>query len=269
MKTESSQLLQMLRLEMRDNGKKYLMWIGIILIAMAALTCFASINCYNQYKHPMRFGSAPFSDPMAIFMNVIFWIGFLFASCIFAAQVCAPLGTKGGAISYLMIPATQLDKYLARWILFVPMFIIVYVVCFELIDLTRYLSLWLQLPVKERLHLVGFSFMPNDPMDIGYAIALPLLLSSFFVLGSSIWPKRGFIYTALWLGALVALCAILAGMYFSFLMSNDNQSLPIMHSRLNQDALGWTVIALAIFGALANYTLAYFRFKESEIIQRW
>ncbi|MCM1451539.1 MAG: hypothetical protein NC102_04735 [Clostridium sp.] len=266
MKTECTQLLQLLRLEMRDNGKKYLMWIGIIFITLAAVTAFATTQTYDQYTSEWRVG---ISDPMTSTMDILFWFGFVSASCVFASQVFSPLTTKGGVISFLMLPATQLNKYIVRWLLFVPAFILTFIICFELVDMGRAAALTTMLPTAERVHLTGFDFMPSDITDTSLAISLSLLLPSFYVLGSAIWPKRSFLYTTLWLGGLVTICSVAAAIYYTFLLSGEHIPDSLRHSHINQEAIIKTIIGLAIAGCLVNYVLAYFRFKETEIIQRW
>lgn len=263
MKTNSSQLSQLLRLEIRNNGKKYLTWIGIIFIALAAISGFTTMQVAEGYTSQWRYSTV---DPMEGYMETFFWLGFVFASCIFSSQVFAPLGSKGGSISNLMLPATQLNKYLIRWFLFVPVFIIAYTACFELVDLIRYIVLYYKLPNCDRLELCGFSFLPYEALDRSMSIVFTLLLSSFFVLGSSIWPKRAFVYTALSLAALAALCTIVATVYFMSILNGANQS---AYNHFDSNALGWTLVGMGIIGILINYTLAYFRYKEIEIIQRW
>ena len=51
MKTDKTNLLSVLRLELHDNGKKYLMWTLILIGALAAITCFAAITSYLSLIH--------------------------------------------------------------------------------------------------------------------------------------------------------------------------------------------------------------------------
>jgi len=264
----TTNLFSVLRLDLHDNGKKYLMWTGILIGALAAITCFAAIQTYDSYD-PSRWGRySSGTDPMNDFENLLFWFGIITLGCISASHIFTPLGSKGGAISNLMLPSTQLNKYLSRWIILVPAFILVYYVCFLIVDLGRYLVLYSLLDNHTNLHLFGFDVFYDMGPTIGkfLLLSLALLTQSFFVIGSAIWPKHGFLYTALWLFAIQAICSIAAGFYYSFLIDADSFS---DFNGFNEEAFGWTIVGFAFFGTLLNYVLAYFRYREMEIVPRW
>lgn len=266
MKTDKTNLLSVLRLELHDNGKKYLMWTLILIGALAAITCFAAITSYHQYNPSYERYST--NDPLYNFEHVTFWMGIIILGCIGASLIFAPLKSKGGAISNLMLPATQLDKYLSRWIIFVPAFIAIYYICFQIVDIGRYLILYSLLDNHTYLHLFGFNVFGMETTGVCMTLGLSLFGQSLFVLGSAVWPRHGYLYTALSAFGIIAVCSIAAGLYYSFLI-NSTMEFYKSGFTLNDTAMLWTVVILAFLGTLVNYILAYFRYREIEIVQRW
>lgn len=267
MKNYNINLWAVLRHDLKDYGKKYLMWTGILIGTLAAITAFAAMQKYYLYD-PAFYAPHSF-DPMKTFGHLLFWFGIIITGCVVAAQTFAPLGTKGGAISNLMLPATQLDKYLTRWIICVPAFIAVYYLCFQLVDVLRYLTLYTLIDDHQYLHFFGFDVFDMGRQEKFLLLSLALFGQSFFVLGSAVWPKHGFLYTALSVFAIEAASAITAGIYYSFLIRRDNFETAMNYNGFDSNAFCWTIVGFAFLGTVINYVLAYFRYKEIEIIPRW
>ena len=89
---------------------------------------------------------------------------------------------------------------------------------------------------------------------------------SLFVLGSSIWPKNSFVktFSAIVVIAIVyiAIGSVLAKMLFEGRSGGVNQTISDETMTLSSTVI---FFAMAVF----NWIVAYFRFKESEIINRW
>ena len=91
-------------------------------------------------------------------------------------------------------------------------------------------------------------------------------VQSLFVLGSSIWPKNSFLKTFA-SGTIIGMVYFAVGALVSkvLLESGRYYSGGVLESK---ETTLWIVIVAGIFFALVNWVLAYFRFKESEIINR-
>lgn len=273
MKSESANLMQVMQLDLHNNGKKYMMWTGIILGGIAAIVCLIGVSVFHkydpQYWENIYYYSSDFEDPMADAMLLTFWFGIIICGCVCASTIFSQLSSKGGTISNLMLPTTQFNKYLTRWLICVPGFIITYIICFEIVDLGRCAVLMQMCESHDYIHPVGFNLLRDMP-DVGRwaLVSSALLGQSFYILGSAIWPKRSFLYTSLSLFILKLAVSIVTSIYFSILVKHDFFDY-MNHGDLNDEALGWTLAGVALLGTLINYTVAYFRYKEIEIVPRW
>jgi hypothetical protein len=106
----------------------------------------------------------------------------------------------------------------------------------------------------------------SGPAVVGIFLSCYFFLQSFFLLGSTVWPKNALIKTfaagvcifvSYILIAVLCLKAILPNNFF------------MTEPYIDREASGGWLIFITSFFALFNWVLAYFRFKESEIINRW
>ena len=94
-------------------------------------------------------------------------------------------------------------------------------------------------------------------------IALYFFCQSSFVLGSTIWPKNAFLKTFV-AGAIIFITYVLF-----ILWMNDLFDIGTTLDRSLDKERVWITLAIVFsICALFNWTLAYFRLKESEIINR-
>ena len=260
--------MQVMQLDLQNNGKKYLMWTGIMLGGLAAIACLIGVSVFHKYDPnywETRYYSSGNEDPMADAMLLTFWFGMIICGCVCASTIFSQLGSKGGTISNLMLPTTQFNKFLSRWLICVPGFIITYIICFEIVDLGRCAVLMQMCESHEYIHPAGFDLLRDMPAVAAWVLVSSALLGqSFYILGSAIWPKRSFLYTSLSLFILQLAVSVVTSIYFSIISMQE-----YFDSNLNDTALGWTFAGLALLGALINYTVAYFRYKEIEIVPRW
>ena len=177
----------------------------------------------------------------------------------------------------LMTPATMFEKFFARWLVATCGFILVFLIAFKLADLTRvvfYLLAYPELHVVHSFPLWEFCCNANrfyetigsGPAVVGIFLSCYFFLQSFFLLGSTVWPKNALIKTfaggvcvfvSYILIAVLCLKAILPNNFF------------MTEPYIDREASGGWLIFITSFFALFNWVLAYFRFKESEIINRW
>lgn len=210
------------------------------------------------YEHNLRF----------LVHAGLFVMGAFFASCFMEC-----MKTKEGRIAYLMLPASAFEKYLSRWLLFTVGFVLMYILAFELADWTRVVvSKMYYSDLAEQikpLDLSCYIYGADGNVSIwslqrtGILITMCCFVQSLFVLGSSIWPKKTIGKTLI---AIVMIC--LANIQLGHFICKEWGGFhnPILN---DNDAMTYLVMTIGAVFAVFNWTLAYFRFKESEIINRW
>ena len=156
------------------------------------------------------------------------------------------------------------------------MYLVVFLICYKLADYTRFAVYSLAYPEKDFITPVDLSHLVGDEkyytlcrrgLEFGALISGYFFVQSLFVLGSSIWPKNSFLKTFA-SGTIIGIVYFLVAALVSRGLlegSNKHYSGGVLES---QEVVMWIVIGVGIFFALVNWTLAYFRFKESEIINR-
>lgn len=216
-------------------------------------------------------------DPM---WNLEYWVGgfwglFIFGS-IAASFAMERLKGKTGRIAWLMTPATVFEKFFSRWLLTSVCFVLAYWVVFHLADLTRVAVCAMVYPGKE--FVMPLPLFPRVAAEsqisegiVGYStlgilVCLYCFLHSFFMLGSTVWPRNALVKT---FAAGIAVCVvyIAVGDFFWGLAHDDGSHWD--NGYVSEETGMCVVCVLAAILACVNWILAYFRFKESEIINRW
>lgn len=247
--------------EWLTNYKQYLRTLGIILgviLVLVMWSIYSSRDIVTDYA---------MHDPTNSTLKTFFWIGLFIYACVAGSQTFQPLESKLSSINALMLPGSQLEKYLARWILMVPLALILYFCGYLIIDIIHYLGMKMIHHDFSAIHFFGY-FSGLDCEDIWLIASSLVSLQSFFVLGSSLWPKR-----ALWAtfaSLFLIAWALSLWIFFVAMMRFSDGSWSMSYCYYDcEESSSVFFICLRFFIALVNYTLAYFRYREAEIINRW
>lgn len=256
--------------DISENKKSFLLKIGLmygviamvsILISLVQSESYYDVESYRFYNY-LDGGEDPSWDmQMAMY-------GFFFTlfGCLSAASVFENMKNKTSRLSALMVPATMLEKYISRLLLFLVTFVPIFLFGCLLGEFIRYISMFAIYHGSDMLKFMSLSYIWQYISDEDFWLMVlgVVFWQSVYTLGSSIWPKNSFLKTfvAVWviLLALAVFLAVVVGIIFDF----DKKYAPDAFLKL-PDALGYIMTVGAI---LFNYTLAYFRLKESEIIHR-
>lgn len=260
------------RKEMVESWKVNLLRMALMYGAMAVVLTFIGYNTYSSSSISPQVGARDIQDSSLI---AFVWFGFIF-SCLSASFIMEKMKTKTSRLSALMTPATSFEKFFSRWVVFTVVFMLVFLIAFLLADYTRVLICMLLFPKIDTVGAVElkYLFTNNDAyFNIFHSVAQFLLLisgylflQSCFVLGSSIWPKNAFLKTFV-AGLFLVITYSLLAVGFAKLLLADSHSFNSALDLSEKTIASATSVCLACL-ALFNWTLAYFRFKETEIINR-
>ena len=208
-----------------------------------------------------------------------------FFSCFpIALIICASfffesMRSKQKKIATLMAPATYLEKFLTRFAIYIILPIFVFIVGCLIAESVRFVTFSIFYPSGEIINFMDYQELINDftsgKIALFHAITTYTLSCiaavSFYILGSSIWPKLALLKTMAvqCIISFVALIStIIAGI--SGALSDSMRSIQNILDSLNWEVptYFWFIYAFLIIFSITNMVIAYFRFKESEIIQR-
>lgn len=236
----------------------------IFSIADAALGFVLLLTIFHGMAvYPIIIGKV---DSIWSMLILYFWICLVATCYASTGMLLQPLGKKTTAIPMLMLPASQFEKYLCQFIICVLIPIVIFVAGFEIIDALRvvvvnsfFAGVTPACMLTPKVLLAGF--------DLGatFGITLIALVQSCFALGSSIWPRHGVKRTFCALVIIGVLLAIWA-VTLLYLYPTETNYKPTYAFNKSIDN---TIISLMIVLAVFNYVIAYFRFKEAEIINRF
>lgn len=264
-----SRFMNLCRKEILDNWRVNLLRFVMMYTIMAIAFLWT-----GYFEYSGRFDSHAYmeTDPM---WSVIFFISLavlIITGMLSASFLMERMKTKTNRIAVLMTPATMFEKFFSRWLIFTFGFLLAFIVSFKLADWTRVLVYMLQYPGTDVICPMPLSYIhsrevfPDGGTFILYA-AIYFFAQSVFVLGSSIWAGNSFIKT-LAAVLVIALIYMSGGAVCARIFFPEHGTYGV-NQQLSDETL--TLLVTLFFWLMAsfNWVLAYFRFKESEIINRW
>ncbi|NDV58929.1 hypothetical protein [Bacteroides sp. 519] len=263
----TSRFMNLCRKEMVESWRTNLLRLVMLYGIMAVL--FVA-NAYFKYQWYPEFAT---DDPMVTYSLTYFVsLGWIFG-LIFASMAFSNLKSKTSRLSVMMTSATPFEKYFSRWMIYTLVYAVAFIIAFMLADYTRVLISKIMFPnttihVASLKHLVVYSPQYSLMPDVKMFIKLLLLYfftQSFFFLGSAVWPKNSFVKTfAAGLGIILTY-ALFAAVTVRILIG---ESIYIEKFDISIETANTIGMCIMVFFTLFNWTLAYYRFKESEIINR-
>ena len=264
-----------LKKDFQEKWKKY----GIQFLTMFGITTVIFIFFFNDYPRD-------YSDSDNKELLLIASLLFLVFGVIYASTLMETMQEKTKRIAYLMIPASDFEKFFSRWLIVTVGYAIAFFIALWLADVirvafwsyhfpdsdTQFLDFSRLVNPKEKNNFRDYAFFSKA--FFGYCISFYALLQSLFILGATFWEKSSFIKT---FSAIVIV--VILFLYLNWLM------IKIVHHDL--DNFGWildtvfpkkvgvaenviilTVTCILNFFTLLFWAIAFFRFRESEIIKR-
>lgn len=239
-------------------------------MVMAAIFLFASTICAGTYSD--------FSNTLRI--NYDFAIGVaniaLFVCMVLSAsKMMSPLKTRASSIQYLMLPASNRDKFIARWILGVIGYSLMFLCALIIADVVqalyniclRYTTGSLTLSYFADAFESGFRTYDHGTSNVNtlfQGIVSFLWFHAVYTLGSSFFRKMSFIKTTMLLLGVIILGSILVtGIMVPLVYSNKTYT---VHFLVDPDIMGnITYYLIALGTTIGAYYWAYHRFCNKMI----
>ena len=265
--------MNLCRKEMVENWRSNVLRMVLMYGVMAVVMVW---NGYFEYRY---WHSGQIEDPAWTFLLVVFIWSLWGFGCLSASFTMEKMKTKTSRTSMLMVLATPFEKFFSRWFVFTVVFLVIFLISYKLADYTRFIIYSLAYPEEKDFiipvdlsHLVGerktYYTLCRTGLQFGALLSAYFFVQSLFVLGSSIWPKNSFLKTFA-SGTVIAIVYFLLAVFMSkMFLENGNYYSENVFTGMSEDTAMSIMIVVGIFFTLMNWTLAYFRFKESEIVNR-
>ena len=264
------------RKDLMEGWKRYALLFLTMFGIMAIIITWNYLDYYDDIAQGYRSNYEK---------EILRYIPLLFGAfgLLFAATFMSPMNSKLKKITYLVSPSSNLEKYLTRWIIVTVVYIISFFIAMWVADALRVAICSARYPNLDVafIDLTKLVYPGND-WDNSYVftkesfvfyITLYFLFQSLFVLGSTFWEKTSFVktFTA---GALIVFLYVMTCRWAILLFYgnfdeffNVPNSFEYFRNIKNEQGVIIMAFVISIF-ALINWTLAFFRFRESEIIKR-
>ena len=253
-----------------EDRKRLLQRIITVFGLLVVFGAIISDSCYLHYMEALKIGIVRSEiDPAIDGLMPLFVFGLFIGCALSASFIMEPMSSKTSRIYALMLPATSFEKYFVRWFIYTIGYLVVYYFLFLLVDVMRvcvFSVVYPEIDIITFLNPYAEIVALRDDAPLGFIVSLYLLLQSIFVLGSSLWPKYAFLKTFTAYTILgMAFSAFFAGIMNLFDRPGNSYIMP----ELSDDTLFLIATCGVMMVTLFFWWLAYKRFKEMEVVNRW
>ena len=253
-----------------EDRKRLLQRIITVFGLLVVFGAIISDSCYQHYMEALKIGIVRSEiDPAIDGLMPLFVFGLFIGCALSASFIMEPMSSKTGRIYALMLPATSFEKYFVRWFIYTIGYLVVYYFLFLLVDVMRvcvFSVIYPEIDIITFINPYAEIVALRDEVPLGFVVSLYLLLQSIFVLGSSLWPKYAFLKTFTAYTILgMAFSAFFAGLMNLFNRPGNSYIM----LELSDDTLFLIATCGILLVTLFFWWLAYKRFKEMEVVNRW
>lgn len=253
-----------------EDRKRLLQRIITVFGLLVVFGAIISDSCYQHYMEALKMGVVRNEiDPAIDGLMPLFVFGLFIGCALSASFIMEPMSSKTGRIYALMLPATSFEKYFVRWFIYTIGYLVVYYLLFLLVDVMRvcvFSVIYPEIDIITFLNPYAEIVALRRDAPLGFIVSLYLLLQSIFVLGSSLWPKNAFLKTFTAYTILgMAFSAFFVGIMNLFDRPGNSYIMP----ELSDDTLFLIATCGVMMVTLFFWWLAYKRFKEMEVVNRW
>ena len=233
----------------------------ILFAGLLVAIMWTSIQTYSFYNNEdiIKYNMGiPSTDPQRLVEEIIFKVAIVILGCFVASMFLHDGRRKSERIGVLTTPVSTFESWLVRWVMQIPMFLVVFFACFYAADFIRvavFAPIYSKLPITV-FSLCGEYGSVTDIMDffIFYGACV-----SFYLLGGVFFPRRAVLATSIALFFLV--------WYYAFVfMSFSATFISIFDQEFSLRSILYRSFSVVLI--LFSWWLSYQRFKELEIIDR-
>ena len=280
-------IAMVMKREIMENWKTNLNRLIGIYAGFLLVMVFTMSKQASSYSGPQVAFQHYCSNVLGAFVLIIGIFGI-----VYAANIMENMITKEKRIAFLMLPATMIEKFVARFLIVTVGLAVAVFVAASLAEITRYLLLPL-FNVPETFHQsVLYNLLSMASVDgeqiyrgSGYAMNMPyqnwlgelcgwafLVWShSLYILGGSYWYKKPFFKTLGTLMLISILCSVLSVHIISWV---GNDGMRSFAEWLEANSQWMTLnkllsLGVAFFSAFTmfNWWLSYRLFTRSQVIK--
>ena len=271
------------RKDILEGWKRYML---LFLTMLGIITVMLTWNYWDHYRDIEIVGEHnvnPNTNRVLLAYLSLMFGGF---GLIFASTFASPMNSKLKKITYLLSPSSNFEKYFTRWVIVTVVYTISFFIAMWAADMIRVAICSVRFPDLNIMFvdLTKLVYMGNESgtgdcllsIDIFILLVnLYFLFQSLFILGATFWAKSAFVktFTAV---ALIIILYVLICRWAILLFYGDfdtfgnvlNSFESIIKTNMNEKTTSIIASSVISFFTLANWTLAFFRFRESEITKR-
>ena len=269
---DSRKVWFVLKREVFENWKKHLNTVvgiyGVIMVVMFVQLLSAKGEAMLDAESAFE----GFCETMSGLVSAVLSISMF----VFASNIMKPMDTKEKRISFLMLPASRLEKYLAR-LVFVVFGSILSVICATLAaELSRYLimsvfgmpkefyaSLLPELFRVSESNMNVYGILEIDSMDVMIMKGIFWLFAfSTFILCGTIWYRNAFFKT---LGLMVGVPIVLTMLLFVVISASDIRLEDLWTMNISYDAITLAVNMFLLILTALFFMFSYMLFRRAQI----
>ena len=271
------------RKDFMENRKLYVLFFLTMLGIMAIYSIIGTINYCHQLGNTAVYNYMLHHRYLLIFFSFTFFTGGL----LFASTFMMPMNSKLKMLSFLSSPSSNFEKYLSRWIIVTIGYVIAFFIAMWIADFLRVTVANVYYPDLEIkfLDLTKLIYPRDDnrlgeylmsKIDFKIWVFIYFFFQSLFLLGATFWEKASFVKTFVVLSVIVFVYIMLCR--WTILLSYEeglegfgrvlNSLNPFTKNENAEKPFIVLVCTVLSVFTLTNWILAFFRFRESEIIKR-
>lgn len=234
-------------------------WLMRIFVLMGILVVGALFISYVNVNHDFYSSRNACETENIYFIFMFYVLGIIFTSMAFG-----DCQNVKGRISLLTLPALNIEKYMAKFIIYVPVYILVFIMSALLADFVRvFVTCALCPSIASQVHFIFREHVIDT--DTLYSLTAFIGVQSFYWLGAILWPRYSAVKTFFAMMVMSIIYNIFAVICFKAIIP-DNFHLVNFSLEVYQ---GWIFIGLPLAIAIVNYWITYLRLKETDVVQKF
>ena len=256
---------------LRTNSKQLLMWFAgaatCVFLMQMIVTCMGVVvNSAGGNVNTTGFTPEIYKHALLVVRSVLL-VGMSIASLFVLSGVFRQLNKKQKAISFLMLPAANKEKY---WVLLVYV-TVAWTLClflgYVVADVLRMVivPMFKDLPYVSTLTDSNLFFVVTEGHVVQkitasvYSLITIIWVHSCYIAAGSVFRKNGFVIASAGLLLIVALFENVWIKNFGSLISVEDNTLSVNY-------LVWVVVFVLLAWTVYNYRLSYRLFKNFQVI---